>query len=86
MRGATQDDQPITVGLGNGFLEVTADISVGGQTMPVYEYACDTCKRKVTVMMSISEHEKGRAACPQCGGKTLRPLTSSFLSQTSRKS
>ena len=54
--------------------------------MPVYEHACDKCKRTVTVRMSISEHEKGRAACPQCGGRTLRPLISSFLTQTSCKS
>ena len=54
--------------------------------MPVYEYSCDKCKRKVTVMMTISEHEKRRVACPKCGGKALRPLISSFLTQTSRKS
>ncbi len=54
--------------------------------MPVYEYACAKCKRSVTVMMSISQHEKGRVACPKCGGKKLRPLISSFLTQTSRKS
>lgn len=54
--------------------------------MPRYEYVCEKCKRTVTVMMSISEHGKGRAACPKCGGKKLRPLISTFLSQTSRKS
>ena len=54
--------------------------------MPTYEYHCDTCKRTVTVRMSISEHDKGRAACPKGGGGKLRPLISPFLSQTSRKS
>jgi len=54
--------------------------------MPTYEYHCDKCKRTVTVRMSISEREKGRAACPKCGGTKLRPLLSAFLSQTSRKS
>jgi len=54
--------------------------------MPTYEYHCDKCKREVTVRMSISEHEKGRAVCPKCGGTKLRPLISGFLSQTSRKS
>ncbi len=51
--------------------------------MPVYEYHCDKCKRQVTLRLSISEHEKGHA---KCGGKKLRPLVSSFMSQTSRKS
>ena len=86
MRGATQDDQPVTAGPGNGFMEVTADISAGRQTMPVYESVCGTCKRTVTIMMSIGEHEKGRAACPQRGGKTLRRPMSWFLSQASRRS
>jgi putative FmdB family regulatory protein len=36
--------------------------------MPVCEYYCETCKREVTRRLSISEHEKGRVACPKCGG------------------
>jgi putative FmdB family regulatory protein len=54
--------------------------------MPVYEYYCDNCQRGVSLTMSISEHDKGQAACPQCAGKDLRPLVSAFFSQTSRKS
>ena len=54
--------------------------------MPMYEYYCDTCDREVMLTLSISEHEKGRIQCPTCGGKSLRPLLSTFVSQTSRKS
>ena len=54
--------------------------------MPVYEYHCDKCQREVTLTLSISEHEKGKIKCPKCGGKALRPLVSTFFSQTSRKS
>ena len=54
--------------------------------MPVYEYASDNRTRTVTVMMSIRELEKERATGPQCGGKTRRPLMSSFLSPTARTS
>ena len=54
--------------------------------MPVYEYHCDKCNRRVTLRLSISEHEKGHTKCPKCGGKKLRPLVSYFMSQTSRKS
>jgi putative FmdB family regulatory protein len=54
--------------------------------MPVYEYYCSQCQREVTVPMSVSQHERGDAACPQCGGHDLRPLMGSFFSKTSRKS
>jgi putative FmdB family regulatory protein len=54
--------------------------------MPVYEYYCDKCQRDVEVTQSISEHGKGAAACPKCGSAALRPLMSSFFTQTSRKS
>jgi putative FmdB family regulatory protein len=54
--------------------------------MPLYEYFCEKCQREITVPMSISEHEKGTAACPGCGGRELRPLVGSFFSKTSRKS
>ena len=53
--------------------------------MPMYEYYCDRCDREVTLPLSISEQQKGRIQCPRCGGE-LRPLLSTFVSQTSRKS
>ena len=54
--------------------------------MPVYEYYCDKCERAVTRTLTIREHEKGSVNCPKCVGKTLRPLLSAFVSQTSKKS
>ena len=54
--------------------------------MPLYEYFCDGCNREVTLAMSMSEHDKGGAICPQCGGRGLRPLVGTFFSKTSRKS
>jgi putative FmdB family regulatory protein len=54
--------------------------------MPVYEYHCDKCRRAVTVTLSIREHEKVKVRCPKCGSKALRPLLSTFVSHTSRKS
>jgi putative FmdB family regulatory protein len=54
--------------------------------MPMYEYHCDGCQKDVTLTMSISEHDKATAACPQCGGRSLRPLVGTFFAQTSRKS
>lgn len=55
--------------------------------MPVYEYRCDKCDRDVTLTLTISKHEKGPVKCPKCGSsKALRPLLSTFMSQTSKKS
>jgi putative FmdB family regulatory protein len=54
--------------------------------MPVYEYHCDKCQREVTLTLSIREHEKSKVKCPKCASKALRPLLSTFVSQTSRKS
>jgi putative FmdB family regulatory protein len=58
----------------------------GGSAMPVYEYHCDKCAREVTLTLSIREHEKGEIKCPKCGGESLRPLLSAFMSQTAKKS
>ena len=70
---------------GSGRAEATAG-SKGGSGMPVYEYYCDSCRRTMAVTLSISEHGKIVPACPQCGGKGLQPVVSTFFSQTSRKS
>jgi putative FmdB family regulatory protein len=54
--------------------------------MPLYEFYCEKCQREVTVPMTISEHERGGAACPGCGSRELKPLVGSFFPKTSRKS
>ena len=54
--------------------------------MPRYEYYCNNCRRDVAITQSIGQHDKGMPTCPQCRGKDLRPLVSTFFSQTSRKS
>jgi putative FmdB family regulatory protein len=52
----------------------------GGAAMPAHEYYCDECRGDVTVTLSISEHDKTKAACPQSGCTALRPLVSTFFS------
>ena len=54
--------------------------------MPLYEYYCDKCKREVTLTMTVSEHDKGGAACPGCGNRAMRPQLGTVFTQTSRKS
>ncbi len=54
--------------------------------MPSYEYQCPKCNEKVTLILSIKEHEAGEAKCPKCGEKKLEQLITGFQVKTSRKS
>lgn len=45
--------------------------------MPIYEYDCSDCRRRVSVLVRrISDPET--PACPRCGGSRLRRLMSRF--------
>jgi putative FmdB family regulatory protein len=57
-----------------------------GEGMPSYDYRCPKCKKKFTAILSIGEHDAGKAKCPKCGGKKLEQLITGFQVKTSRKS
>jgi putative FmdB family regulatory protein len=45
--------------------------------MPIYEYRCEDCRKKVSILtLRVSETVDER--CPQCGGRKLRRLLSRF--------
>jgi putative FmdB family regulatory protein len=45
--------------------------------MPIYEYRCHDCRRKVSVWWrTFSEAEAGTARCPRCDGENLTRLVS----------
>jgi len=45
--------------------------------MPIYEYACMDCRKRVNVFFrTISEASDEAARCPICGGHNLRRLVS----------
>ena len=45
--------------------------------MPIYEYRCSDCKKKVSVFFrTLSVVDHGAARCPICGGKNLTRLIS----------
>ena len=45
--------------------------------MPIYEYRCQDCHRRVSVFWrTFSEAETGAATCPRCGGTHLTRLVS----------
>jgi putative FmdB family regulatory protein len=45
--------------------------------MPIYEYHCPDCGRRVSLLWrSFADMESREAVCPRCGGKNLRRLIS----------
>ncbi len=54
--------------------------------MPTYEYRCEGCNHEFSVVMSMSEHDRGGVVCPQCKGGAVVQRYSAFTAKTSRKS
>jgi putative FmdB family regulatory protein len=45
--------------------------------MPIYEYACHDCKRRVSLLWrSFADAQEREAVCPRCGGTNLTRLMS----------
>jgi putative FmdB family regulatory protein len=45
--------------------------------VPVYEYRCQDCKRRVSIFYrSFSDAEEGKPVCPRCEGTNLKRLVS----------
>ncbi len=42
--------------------------------MPVYEYFCQACQKRVSVQMSYAEYGVKKAVCPACGSPQLKRL------------
>lgn len=52
--------------------------------MPIYQYNCADCKKKVDVFFrSISAAETKPAICPDCGGQQLERVMSAFARRRS---
>ncbi len=45
--------------------------------MPIYEYFCRSCRRRVTLLVRSISHP-GTPTCPRCGGTELDRLMSRF--------
>jgi len=45
--------------------------------LPIYEYRCQDCKRRVSIFWrTFSDAESGAPVCPRCGGTDLTRLVS----------
>jgi len=54
--------------------------------MPTYEFMCQKCKKTFTLILSLSEHEKGLFSCPGCESTSVKQQITPFIASTSKKS
>jgi len=55
--------------------------------MPIYEYRCQDCRKKISVFFrTLSAVDHNAARCPQCGGKNLSRLVSRVRALRSEES
>jgi putative FmdB family regulatory protein len=45
--------------------------------MPIYEYRCEDCKRRSSLLLRTL-NEEARPVCPTCGGRKLKRIFSRF--------
>ena len=54
--------------------------------MPNYEFQCQDCRKKFSLMLSMKEREEGKIKCPKCGSRKNQVVFGSFFAKTSKKS
>ena len=56
--------------------------------MPTYEFDCEKCGNKYTLILTLAEYEKDkdRFRCPKCKSKRVRQVFSPFTAKTTHKS
>ena len=54
--------------------------------MPTYDFRCDKCKKRFSIMMTVSEHGSRKIKCPKCKSTRVKQQISSFQTITSKKS
>ncbi len=54
--------------------------------MPQYSYLCRACKKEFSKILTISEYEKSKIACPHCKSKDVEQRWAAFYAVTSKKS
>ncbi|NQT56078.1 MAG: zinc ribbon domain-containing protein [Desulfobacteraceae bacterium] len=54
--------------------------------MPTYDFICEKCNKKFTLIISLSEYEKKKFRCPKCKSTRVKQQVTSFQTVTSKKS
>ena len=58
----------------------------GEGAMPQYNFICRACKKEFSKILTLSEYEKGKIACPHCRSKDVEQRWAAFYAVTSKKS
>lgn len=54
--------------------------------MATYDYVCDKCRKRFTVVQTMSAHSGRAPACPKCKSRGTRQVLSAFFAKTTKKS
>ena len=54
--------------------------------MPTYDFTCEKCNKKFSLILTVSEHENKKIRCPKCKSVRVKQQLTSFQVVTSRKS
>ncbi|NRB38757.1 MAG: zinc ribbon domain-containing protein [Pseudomonadales bacterium] len=54
--------------------------------MPSYQFQCEKCGNRFSIVESMSQHEKHQEKCPQCSSAELKTRLSAVYVKTSKKS
>jgi putative FmdB family regulatory protein len=57
-----------------------------GTPMPTYEYRCEKCGKRFSVVQRISAHTGRAPACPKCKSRSTRQELTAFFAKTGKKS
>ena len=65
---------------------LTTSFFHGEDVMPQYKYFCRACQKEFSKILTISEREKVKIACPHCKSKDVEQRWAAFYAVTSKKS
>ena len=54
--------------------------------MPVYEFKCKKCGHHFELTEKISQHDKHKEKCPECGSRSIQNVISPVNVKTAKKS
>jgi putative FmdB family regulatory protein len=54
--------------------------------VPRYEYQCQKCRKRFSLVEPISAHTRRSPACPKCKSRATRQVLSAFYAKTVKKS
>lgn len=56
-------------------------------TMPMYDYVCNSCKKEFTVFLSLKEYSSSpQVTCPECKSTIVERKIAEFYAITASKS